>query len=445
MLLRKIPALFLPLLLAFAAPDCRLDAQQAIPRILQGQETDDFPSVGIVGSLRNGGFCTGTLITPTDVLTAAHCAIVIDGPQQGTFELDGQIYRTAEIAIHPGFNNFTLGNDIAILRLNEAVLDVPPSAIFRDEPLVGDVLSIVGYGSSGTAQDGADGTFGTKRVGITTIDEVTAQLVSWFYDDANESNTAAGDSGGPGYIDIDGDLFVACITSGGTEPDSVLGDFAFNTRVDAYADWIDSTIAELDDQASQDDPAPPGTPDPTPGSEDFWSQPFPILQWLISFLTQLLEHLTQATGDGIEAVEVPGPSPGPSETGEQETDQTPGVAEVPQDETPAECPVQNPTDPVSEEPVVEQVPTNPAPIEIPTEPIVPPPVDQQPVVPGELPTDPADVAGQLPIGVGGGGGQPGIDGGSQPGGSRTRDTTSASVLAAWNRAMRLIAPATLGR
>ncbi len=82
---------------------------------------------------------------------------------------------------------------------------------------------------------------------MTTIDEVTDTLVSWTFDDESESNTAAGDSGGPGYIDIDGDLFVACITSGGTEPDSILGDFAFNMRVDAFAGWIDLTTILLNE------------------------------------------------------------------------------------------------------------------------------------------------------------------------------------------------------
>ena len=130
------------------------------------------------------------------------------------------------MVIHPDFNSFTFANDIAILVLSEPVLDVEPSLIFRDEPLVGDLLLIVGYGGTGTAQEGSDGSFGTKRVGQTTIDEVTPQLVNWVYDDPSQANTASGDSGGPGYLDIEGDLFIACITSGGTEPDSVLGDFA---------------------------------------------------------------------------------------------------------------------------------------------------------------------------------------------------------------------------
>lgn len=312
--------------------------QDRIARILTGVETDDFESVGIVGSVRRGGFCTGTMITDSHVLTAAHCAEVIDSQTSGTFEVAGQLYRTSDIWIHPQYNSITLANDIAILELSEPVLTVTPSLIFRDEPLVGDILSIVGFGGAGNGNDGSDGTFGTKRVGVTTIDDVTDTLVSWVFDDISEANTAAGDSGGPGFIDIEGQWYIACITSGGTEPDSSLGDFAFNTRVDAYADWIDETVAfsmmddedppsddepsddepsddePSDDEPSDDEPSDDEPSDDEPQEDDSESQscgsflgglfdnaqssPFPFLQFVIDLFTALIDWLTD---DAAEA------------------------------------------------------------------------------------------------------------------------------------------------
>lgn len=248
------------LVLAWSCLVLRIEttAQEKIPRIINGEPTTEFAPVGIVGSIARGGFCTGTLISSTYVLTAAHCAEVIESELSGTFQVGDQIYGTARILLHPDYDSRTLENDIALLELDEPVVDVEPSAIYRDVPLPGDELLIVGFGGTGDAESGSDGTFGTKSVGLTTIDEVTETTIIWVFDDPTESNTASGDSGGPGFIDVDGILYIASVTFAGTEPDSGLGDIAFNTRVDAYATWIDSTIVGSDDGGTDDGDADDG-------------------------------------------------------------------------------------------------------------------------------------------------------------------------------------------
>ena len=275
-------------------------AQEIFPRIINGTPTVEYPAVGIVGSQSRGGFCSGTLISPLHVLTAAHGAEVIETPTAGTFELNGQVYTTWDITIHPDYNPFTLSNDIAILELEDPVLDVEPMEIFRGIPSAGDQLILVGYGGGGNAEQGGDGTFGVKRVGVTTIEQVTATLIRWTFDDPLEANTAPGDSGGPGFLEVLGIPQIAAITSGGTEPDAGLGDRSFSTRVDAYANWIDGIVLVDDGEEPGDgdpgdgpdgdeddgsgDPVDPGQdPDEEPGEgEDAdWPRPpcKPILSW----------------------------------------------------------------------------------------------------------------------------------------------------------------------
>jgi secreted trypsin-like serine protease len=213
-------------------------------RIVNGTPTTAYPSVGIVGD-NTGGFCTGTLIAPQFVLTAGHCAVGIPNTA-GRFQLGSASYATSQVIVHPNYNDAAIGsdnaNDIAIYKLASPVSNIAPSPIYRGTPQVGELLTIVGFGAGGRGDTGHDGSFGTKRVGTTTIDQVTPKLIHWNFDNNNESNTAPGDSGGPAFLDVGGVFYVAGVTSGGDKSDAGIGDHSFDTRVDAFQAWIDSIV-----------------------------------------------------------------------------------------------------------------------------------------------------------------------------------------------------------
>jgi len=219
-------------------------ADAPVSRIVNGSLTNQFPSVGLIGD-NTGFFCSGTLISSRYVLTAAHCAEGVSGTA-GRFQLGSQIYSTSQVFVHPGYNSNLIGqdnaHDIAIYKLDRDVVGIAPSPINRLTPAVGQLLTLVGFGAGGTGNSGHDGSFGTKRVGTTPIDHVSSKLISWNFDNNSESNTAPGDSGGPAFLQLNGTYFVAGVTSGGDRANAGLGDRSFDTRVDAFASWIDSVI-----------------------------------------------------------------------------------------------------------------------------------------------------------------------------------------------------------
>ena len=216
-----------------------------IARIVNGEPTAEYDAVGIV----NGG-CTGTLIAPNAVLTAAHCVEGFSGgfigDTEGTFEVGGTSYSTIDVIPHPNYNPSALGtdsaNDIAIMILGQNVNGIQPMEINRGTPQVGQVLTLVGYGGGGNGTSGHTGDFGTLRVGTTPVDYVTSTLIKWDFDNNSESNTAPGDSGGPAFITVNGQQLIAGVTSGGDQENAGIGDHSFDSRVDTYAEWIDGIL-----------------------------------------------------------------------------------------------------------------------------------------------------------------------------------------------------------
>ena len=222
-----------------------------IARIVNGTPTNDFEAVGKIGD-NTGFFCSGTLIGSRYVLTAAHCAIGV-GNTQGRFQVGGKTYSTSQVYVHPNYNDRTLANDIAIYELNEDVTNVDAIDIFRGTPTVGSELTIVGFGAGGNGNSGHNGDYGTKRVGTTDIDYVENRIIAWDFDDNSESNTAPGDSGGPAFLQIAGEYQLAGVTSGGTRQDAGIGDYSYDTRVDAFQNWIDDIVGDGGGGGNDDD------------------------------------------------------------------------------------------------------------------------------------------------------------------------------------------------
>ncbi len=263
--------LLLPLL-GFGA-----DAPPVGPRAIVGgrpAELDAYPFVVTI-NIGSSAFCTGTIISPNWVLTAAHCVVKGNGQTESILEvLHGQgasferTKRTVHRAIpHPDYYYEGAGfrHDIALLEVSEpfppaysAALDIASLSTERLHALSGTLATALGYGST----ENTGPSVGVRAVQIPLLlpEDCRTQLTFRYelaiaHDDticagSERYGVGAGDSGGPLIVPYNGDdgllwlqVGVASIRGRNWSGATVVSVF---TRVSHHATWIRDTIRVQD-------------------------------------------------------------------------------------------------------------------------------------------------------------------------------------------------------
>lgn len=210
--------------------------------------------VTIVGS--RGNFCTGAVIAPKIVLTAAHC--VQPGADYRIVEYGSgqpQLRNVTGVAIHPGFRMEAMlahraTADVALLQLENPAKGKMPSALGMPTiPIaVGSRFTIAGIGVA-VRGDGKSG--GAIRVAGLVATGKPGTLQIRLVDPVGQGmregmGACTGDSGGPVFEDKqDGPAIIGVVSwSTGPNGSAGCGGLTGVTPLTLYRDWVLQTARQ---------------------------------------------------------------------------------------------------------------------------------------------------------------------------------------------------------
>jgi hypothetical protein len=219
-----------PLVLVALALSCAPSGDPARSAIAKGAPDSGDPAVVALIDGADATWCSGALIGPHTVLTAAHCLADPFDPRQyrvffgSSLASGGVRAQITRASIHPGFDRMTLKNDFGVVTIRPAAVPAPLLLDSRtpDASWVGQSFQTVGFGF--TAPNGGDA--GDKRSGTAKV----ASVIEFEFATAAASPQACTfDSGGPALFMTGGNTVIAGVASHG---DAACADHTAYARID---------------------------------------------------------------------------------------------------------------------------------------------------------------------------------------------------------------------
>jgi V8-like Glu-specific endopeptidase len=216
--MKKVIAALIPVLLSACGPTAQESTSNV--KVFGGRASEDGEWSSSVAILRgNSTFCTGTVVHPRLVITAAHCVTNSQSDLGssirigvGKHERTVKTYAVDRVKFYPGYIDNAV-TDIAYLRLAQPVANVEIIPPLTDKSEIESLLAtgaksvLVGFGQTNT------GLIGIKHQVDTFVGRPQEGAL---FIGGNGKDTCQGDSGGPAYGRLpNGEWRVYGITSRG--------------------------------------------------------------------------------------------------------------------------------------------------------------------------------------------------------------------------------------
>ncbi|NBM20697.1 serine protease [Streptomyces sp. GC420] len=190
--------------------------------------TTAYPYVMQITDTSSYQFCGGTLVSPTKVVTAAHCmtgettsSIRVVGGRTYRNGTNGTVSNVSKIWVHPNYSSSTMSNDVAVLTLSTSMPYTPIGYVASTDTgyyAAGTTARILGWGTTSSGGSSSN-QLRTATVPMVSTSGCTSAYGSEFISStmvcagysSGGVDTCQGDSGGP--LVINGKL--AGITSWG--------------------------------------------------------------------------------------------------------------------------------------------------------------------------------------------------------------------------------------